>query len=112
MLLLEDYREGEEYYSVQFHEMVHSTGHPKRLACKGITESGVSFGDATYSKEELVAEIGTALLYGVAGIENTTIGNSASYIQSWLRVLKEDSKLIVQTAAQAQKAADYIRSPK
>ncbi|MFB5664014.1 zincin-like metallopeptidase domain-containing protein [Alteribacillus sp. HJP-4] len=44
----------------------------------------------------------------VAGIENSTIESSASYIHSWLRVLKEDSKMVVQAAAQAQKAADYI----
>ncbi|WNS79593.1 zincin-like metallopeptidase domain-containing protein [Domibacillus sp. DTU_2020_1001157_1_SI_ALB_TIR_016] len=105
---LEDYREGEVYYSVQFHELVHSTGHNSRLARKGIIESGVSFGDATYSKEELVAEIGAAMLCGLARIENATIENSASYIQSWLRVLKEDSKLIVYAAAQAQKAADHV----
>ncbi|WNS79576.1 zincin-like metallopeptidase domain-containing protein [Domibacillus sp. DTU_2020_1001157_1_SI_ALB_TIR_016] len=109
---LEDYWEAEEYYSVLFHELVHSTGHNSRLARKGIIQSGVAFGDATYSKEELVAEIGAAMLCGVARIENATIENIASYIESWLRVLKEDSKLIVQAAAQAQKAADYIRSPK
>ncbi|MCM3791290.1 zincin-like metallopeptidase domain-containing protein [Domibacillus indicus] len=104
---IKDYRKAEKYYSVLFHEMIHSTGHQRRLARKGITQSGVSFGDETYSKEELVAEIGAAMLCGVAGIENTTIENSASYIESWLRVLKEDSKLIVYAAAQAQKAADY-----
>ncbi|WP_046176230.1 ArdC family protein [Domibacillus indicus] len=107
---LEDYREAEEYYSVLLHELIHSTGHQKRLARKGITQSSVSFGDEVYSKEELVAEIGAAMLCGVAGIENATIENSASYIQSWLRALKEDSKLIVYAAAQAQKAADYIQS--
>lgn len=107
---LKDYRKAEEYYSVLFHELVHSTGHKSRLSRKGITQSGVSFGDEVYSKEELVAEIGAAMLCGVAGIENVTIENSASYIQSWLRALKEDSKLIVYAAAQAQKAADYIYS--
>ncbi|WP_242234957.1 zincin-like metallopeptidase domain-containing protein [Domibacillus sp. PGB-M46] len=109
---LKDCRTAEEYYSVLFHEMIHSTGHKSRLARKGITQSGVSFGDEVYSKEELVAEIGAAMLCGVAGIENTIIKNSASYVQSWLRELKEDSKLIVQAAAQAQKAADYIRPSK
>jgi len=52
-------------------------------------------------KEELIAEIGTAMLCGVAGIENATIKNSASYILPWLRVLKEDSKLMVYAAVQA-----------
>jgi len=52
--------------------------------------------------------MGAAMLYGVAGIDNSTIENSASYINSWLRALKKDSRLIFQVAAQAQKAADYI----
>jgi antirestriction protein ArdC len=105
---INDYRKAEEYYSVLLHELIHSTGHQSRLARTGITQSGVSFGDENYSKEELIAEIGAAMLCGIAGIENVTIENSASYIQSWLRALKEDSKLIVYAAAQAQKAADYI----
>lgn len=105
---MKDCRKAEEYYSVLFHELIHSTGHKSRLGRKGITQNGVSFGDEVYSREELVAEIGAAMLCGVAGIENVTIENNASYIQSWLRVLKEDSKLIVYAAVQAQKAADYI----
>lgn len=107
---LKDFRKAEEYYSVLFHELVHSTGHKDRLARKGVTQAAVSFGDEVYSKEELVAEIGSAMLCGVAGIERSTIENSASYIQSWLRALKENSKFIVSVAAQAQKAADYIQN--
>ncbi|MBT2655392.1 hypothetical protein J7E81_09095 [Bacillus sp. ISL-18] len=48
------------------------------------------------------------MLCGMAGIDNSTIENSASYIYSWLRVLKKESRLVLQAAAQAQKAADYI----
>ena len=88
--------------------MVHSTGHQNRLARPGITTQGVAFGDEVYSKEELVAEMGAAMLCGMAGIDNSTIENSASYIDSWLRALKKDSRLVLQAAAQAQKAADYI----
>lgn len=102
-----DYPKPEEYYSTLFHEHVHSTGHSKRLNRSGITEIA-AFGDENYSKEELVAEIGAAMLCGVAGIDNSTIQNSAAYIGGWLRKLKDDKKLIVQAAAQAQKAADYI----
>ncbi|HER2169438.1 TPA: hypothetical protein VJS58_001714, partial [Streptococcus pyogenes] len=54
------------------------------------------------------AEMGAAMLCGVAGIDNSTIENSASYIDSWLRALKEDSRLVIQASAQAQKASDYI----
>lgn len=82
---------------------MHSTGHKSRLAYKGITQSGVLFGDEVYSKEELVAEIGTAMLCGVAGIENATIENSVGYIQSWLWALKEDSKLIVHRHSRIKK---------
>ena len=56
----------------------------------------------------MVAEIGAAMLCGIAGIDNSTIENSASYIDSWLRALKKESRLVLQAAAQAQKAADYI----
>jgi antirestriction protein ArdC len=105
---LKDFPKVEEYYSTLFHEMVHSTGHKNRLARSGVTTQDVAFGDEIYSKEELVAEMGAAMLCGVAGIDNNTISNSASYIHSWLRSLKEDSRLVVQAAAQSQKAADYI----
>ncbi|KAB2329418.1 ArdC family protein [Bacillus mesophilum] len=109
---IKDFKVAEEHYSVLFHEMIHSTGHQTRLKRKGITTAGVAFGDEVYSKEELVAELGASMLCGVAGIDNHTIENSASYIQSWLRQLKDDSRMIVQAAAQAQKAADYILGTK
>ncbi len=104
---LMDYKIAEEYYSTLFHELVHSTGHAKRLNRKGVTDI-VAFGDENYSKEELIAEIGAAMLCGVAGIDNSTIENSASYLQGWLRELRNDPKLMVMAAAGAQKAADYI----
>lgn len=96
-----------EYYSTLFHEMVHSTGHIYRLNREGIEEYA-AFGDENYSKEELIAEIGSAMLCGVAGIDNTTLDNSASYINGWLRKLKDDKKFVVQAAAKAQKAANHI----
>lgn len=109
---MKDYPNIHEYYSTLFHEMVHSTGHNSRLKRPGITRTAVAFGDEVYSKEELVAEVGAAMLCSVAGIDNHTIENSASYLDSWLRALKSDKKLIVQASAQAQKAADYIQNIK
>lgn len=97
----------EAYYSTLFHEFTHSTGHESRLNRPGIVETHF-FGDEIYSKEELVAEMGAAMLCGVIGIENRTIKNSASYIQSWLGKLRDDKKLVVHAAAAAQKAADFI----
>ena len=58
----------EEYYSTLFHEFTHSTGHKTRLNRPGITEAHY-FGDEIYSKEELIAEMGAAMLSGVVGIE-------------------------------------------
>ena len=52
--------------------------------------------------------MGATMLCGVAGIDNSIIENSASYIDSWLRALKKDNRLLLQASAQAQKAADYI----
>jgi antirestriction protein ArdC len=97
----------EHYYSVLFHELTHSTGHPSRLD-RATLRDLLAFGDTNYSKEELVAEMGAAYLCGVAGISNETVNNSAAYIQGWLSKLRNDSRLLIQAAAQAQKAADFI----
>lgn len=103
-----DHRSAEAYYSTLFHELTHSTGHRDRLARQGVIE-GHKFGDALYSKEELIAEMGAAMLCGIAGIENVTLANSAAYLASWLRVLRGDTRMVVTAAASAQKAADLIR---
>lgn len=108
MPVAERFDSSEEFYSTMLHEMVHSTGHVSRLNRKGINESGVRFGSETYSQEELVAEVGASFLNAKAGIVGRTLENSASYIANWLRVLRNDKKMIVSAAAQAQKAADYI----
>jgi antirestriction protein ArdC len=97
----------EEFYSTLFHELTHSTGHPSRLGREGIMDHN-PFGNEDYSKEELVAEMGAAMLCGVAGIQSRTLDNSASYLQSWINRLRSDSRLVVSAASQAQKAADYI----
>jgi antirestriction protein ArdC len=92
---------------VLFHELTHSTGHWQRLNRQTLTDL-CPFGSTNYSKEELVAEMGAAFLCGVAGIANETVDSSAAYIQSWLTKLKNDTRLVILAAAQAQKAADYI----
>ena len=96
-----------EFYSTLYHEAIHSTGHASRLNRPTLTESE-GFGSNPYCKEELIAEMGAAFLCGQAGIESATLENSAAYIQNWLEQLKNDKKLIVQAAAQGQKAADFI----
>jgi len=97
----------EEFYSTLFHELSHSTGHENRLCRKTLT-AAAAFGSSDYGKEELVAEFGASFLCGEARIDNTTVKNSASYIDSWKKVIKADSKLVLQAAGLGQKAADYI----
>lgn len=98
----------EEYYSTAFHEMGHSTGIAERCG-RGLDETkGVTFGDHEYSKEELVAEFCASYLCGVSGIEAATLGNSAAYIASWLRKLKDNPKWLVTAASAAQRAATFI----
>ena len=97
-----------EYYSTLFHELTHSTGHGKRLARDGFDRPQM-FVSESYSREELIAEMGSAMLCGVAGIEQATVANSVAYLKSWIARLKSDSRLVVQAASAAQKAADYIR---
>jgi antirestriction protein ArdC len=97
----------EAYYATLFHELIHSTGHEKRLARKGVTDHA-HFGSETYSAEELVAEIGAAFLCGHAHIETATLENSAAYVQNWLTALRNDKKMVITAAAQAQHATEHI----
>jgi antirestriction protein ArdC len=102
------FRTGDEFYSTLFHELVHSTGHPSRLdRFSGAGDH--SFGGDEYSKEELVAEIGSACLNSIFGIEtHSSFANSAAYIQSWVRKFKEDRKMIVSASSKAEKAVNYF----
>lgn len=104
----ESFTAPEEYYSTLFHELTHSTGHADRNARPDLV-AFAHFGDAHYSREELVAELGSAMLAGIAGISPAVIDNSAAYLASWIKVLKGDSKLVIQAAGQAQKAADRVQ---
>lgn len=88
------------------HELVHSTGHASRLNRKGIT-TGAKFGSPAYALEELIAEIGAAMLMTEHAIMED-LPNSAAYVQSWLKALKDDKSLVIRAASQAQKAAEHI----
>ena len=95
-----------EYYSTAFHELTHSTGHSSRL---DRISRRAFFGNEDYSREELVAEIGAAALLNHCGIETAdSFKNSAAYIQSWLRALRNDKKLIISAAGAAAKAFELI----
>jgi antirestriction protein ArdC len=92
------------YYSAFFHELVHSTGHKKRL---NRFEPDQFNGGASYSKEELVAELGSAYLSTIAGI-NPDMENTRAYIKGWLSVLKNNTTWILWAASKAQKACALI----
>jgi antirestriction protein ArdC len=101
----------EEYYSILFHELAHSTGHESRLARESLKKIQ-GFGSHEYSKEELVAEMTAAILSSEAGFLDKTMGNSAAYCRSWLKVLKNDRSMLIQAAGQAHKAAAFILGTK
>ena len=106
--MLNQYEIAEEYYSTTFHELVHST--MKESRCNRKQESKLAaFGSEDYSREELVAEIGSAMLCNVLGIECAkAFKNSVAYIQGWAKKLKKDPKAIVYAASKAETAAKYI----
>jgi antirestriction protein ArdC len=105
------FENAEEYWSTFWHEAGHASGHRRRLNRESINEVA-PFGSAVYSREEVVAEMTAAYLCGIIGIENSTIDNSAAYLAAWLANLRTDGKLIINAAAQAQRACDYILNVK
>ena len=103
---MEQFRETAEYYSTAFHELIHSTGHESRL---NRLEKTAFFGSESYSKEELIAEIGAAVLVNYVGLEtDSSFRNSAAYLQNWLNVLKGDKRFIVSAAGKAEKAVKHF----
>lgn len=106
--MLGQYDKAAEYYSTTFHELVHSTG--KESRCNREADRTRShFGSEDYSREELVAEMGAAMLCSHSGIDDaSTFRNSVAYLQNWISALKNDNKMIVWAASRAEKAARYI----
>jgi len=95
------------YRATLYHELVHSTGHTSRLD-RGLNKPA-AFGSPSYAQEELIAEIGACFLNNKAGIDSDEVfDNSTAYIGSWLKRLRDDSRLVITAASKAQKAADYI----
>lgn len=104
--MVEQFKSTAEYYSTAFHELTHSTGHESRL--NRLTRVA-AFGNDDYSKEELVAEIGSATIMNMVGLETEgSFRNSAAYVQNWLKALKGDKRMIVSAAGKAEKAVDLI----
>lgn len=109
---MEAFKQEQYYYATLFHELVHSTGHSKRLK-RDLTGT---FGSKSYAKEELVAELGASFLCGEAGILYYTLDNSAAYVAGWrsrlINNIKDDSKFFFKAASDAQRAADFMLSQK
>ncbi len=100
---LGQFQSPEHYYSVLAHEITHSTGSKKRLD----RDMSGKFGSEKYAFEELVAELGSAMICGAIGLEQRPREDHAQYIKGWLKRLRSDNKFIIQAASKAQKAADY-----
>lgn len=96
------------YYSTLLHELTHSTLHEKRLGRGKEYREKYSTHKEQYAREELVAELGSAFLCAEVGCVNETLENHASYLNSWLKVLKADKKAIFKACSDAQKATDFI----
>lgn len=95
----------EGYYSTLLHELTHWTGHSNRMDRK----FGKKFGDSGYATEELVAELGAAFLCTEFAIQTADKGNHASYIDHWLKVLKENKHCLITAASEASKACDFLQ---
>ena len=104
MPVLEAFKEAEDYYSTLAHEHVHSTGHRSRLG----RDLSHRFGSEGYAVEELIAELGAAFVCATIGISSEPRADHASYLKSWLQVLRDDKKAIFKASTYAQAAADYM----
>ena len=106
--LVETFKGSAEFHATAFHEAAHSTGHASRLNRPGVVDFD-HFGSHNYSREELVAELGSALVLGALGLDNPKlIENQAAYLKSWKSALKDDPQAIVWAAGRAEKAANLI----
>jgi antirestriction protein ArdC len=102
----------EAYYATAFHEAAHSTGAPHRLNRPGVAGFD-HYGSGRYAREELIAEIGGAMLSASTGTstEASLREDTAAYIAGWLRALGDDRRLVVTAASQAERAADLVLEP-
>jgi antirestriction protein ArdC len=102
---IESFSDAEAYYATLSHETTHWTKHPTRLD----RDFGRKrWGDEGYAMEELVAELGAAFLSADLELTPEPRAEHASYIESWLKVLKTDSRAIFAAASHAQRAADFL----
>ena len=102
----ETFHNRESYYSTRCHESIHASGHASRLN----REFGKRFGDASYSVEELVAEMGAAFLCADLGITPEVMPEHAQYLKHWLDILRSDARAIFTAASHASRAVEFLHS--
>jgi len=107
--LTSQFDEEGDYWSTVLHELVHASGHAKRLNREGITSASRQFGDPVYAFEELIAEIGSAFLCAQLGITGEM--QHESYVDGWLSRLKSDKKALFSACRQAREASEYLLTP-
>lgn len=95
-----------DYYSTLLHELTHWTGHKSRLD----RDLDNSYGTEEYAKEELIAEIGSAFLCQLQGVEKTVRADHAQYLNSWMKIIRDDENALSSAFSKAQKAVDYLDS--
>lgn len=106
---VQQFRTEADYWSTLLHELVHSTGHATRLNREGITSSARAFGDPVYAFEELVAELGSAFMCAQLGVFGDV--QHDSYLEHWLKVLREDKRALFRAAKQAREASEFLLKP-
>lgn len=100
----ECFKDGQEYYGTALHEMAHSTGHPSRLD----RLKPATFGSPEYAKEELVAELTSAMVGNTLGFDRRISDNNVAYLQNWTSALRKEPKFIVTVMADVNKASRII----
>ena len=100
----ECFMDGQEYYGTALHEMAHSTGHPSRLD----RLKPAAFGSPEYAKEELVAELTSAMVGNTLGFDRRISDNNVAYLQNWTSALRKEPKFIVSVMADVNKASRII----
>jgi len=100
------FKDAAGYYGTALHELAHWTGHPSRLDRATLNET-YRFGDISYAKEELRAELASVFLAAERGIPHDP-EQHAAYVGSWIKTLKEDKNEIFRSAHDASRAADFL----
>lgn len=101
------FKDGMEFYGTTIHEMAHSTGHESRLGRDGIVKID-QFGSDQYAKEELVAELTSALIGNAMGFDSRIRENNIAYLQNWIGSLKKDPKFLKSVMSDVNKSSKMV----